>query len=52
MIDVAFLVFVNVLFFRNGGGLDLKWYVSTNEDVGDFRVQVQSRSYPRSTLFR
>merc|ERR1712223_8599 len=36
---------------ENGGGLDLKWYVSTNEDVGDFRLQLQSRSYPRSTLF-
>lgn len=40
-----------IFFSRNGGGLDLKWYVSTNEDVGDFRLQLQSRSYPRSTLF-
>ena len=40
------------LHFRANGGLDLKWYVSTNEDIGDFKIQLQSRTFPRSTLFR
>ena len=38
-------------FFRQNGGLQLTWYVSTNEDVGDFRLEVQTRTFPRSTLF-
>ena len=36
---------------REDGGLQLTWYVSTNEDVGDFRLEVQTRTFPRSTLF-
>lgn len=33
------------------GGLDVSWYVSTNEDVGNFKLELQTRTFPRSVIF-
>ena len=46
------IIFDDFTPFRSGGGLNLKWFVSTNADVGDFRLQLQTRTFPRSILFR
>ena len=31
--------------------VEVSWYVSTNEDVGDFRLELRSKGIPQSTLF-
>ena len=27
------------------------WFVNTNEDVGDFRLELRTRTFPQQTLF-
>jgi hypothetical protein len=39
---------------RQSGPSDLEfsWFVNTNEDVGDFRLELRTRSFPQTTLFQ
>lgn len=37
---------------RDRDKLDLSWYVNTNEDVGNFRLELRSGGIPQTTLFR
>ena len=32
--------------------VEFSWYVNTNEDVGDFRLELRTRTLPQQTLFR
>jgi len=32
--------------------LEFSWFVNTNEDVGDFRLELRTRSFPQTTLFQ
>ena len=29
----------------------MSWFVSTNEDVGDFRLELRTKGFPQTTLF-
>ncbi len=37
---------------RDGNKLEFSWYVNTNEDVGDFHLELRTRKFPQSTLFQ
>ena len=37
--------------FRDANKLEFSWFVNTNEDVGDFHLELRTRSFPQTTLF-
>ena len=37
---------------RHEGQLEVSWYVSSNEDIGDFRLELRTKGFPQTTLFQ
>ena len=40
------------MFSRERDRIDLSWYVNTNEDVGNFRLELRSGGIPQTTIFK
>ena len=37
--------------YREENKLEFSWFVNTNEDVGDFRLELRTKGFPQTTLF-
>ncbi len=49
-------IILNILFLslisQDGDRVEFSWFVNTNEDVGDFHLELRTRAFPQTTLFQ